>query len=193
MTMNKGRLTPALLALALTLGGCTAINSIATPAPEGEDYATRTAGMKVEDESIESKIQDTMARTDARLDDARIGVNSYNGVVLLFGQVPSQELKDKAGEIATNTRQVREVYNELTVAANLPLGQRMTDNWLETRVQTQLAANENIDSRHVEVISENSTVYLMGMVTRQEAQQVVNVASQIGGIQRIVKIFEYLD
>ena len=72
--MNKRLLTPALLATFLALGGCSAINSVATPAPQGEDYSARTAGMKVEDETIESKIQDTMTTTDARLDDARVVV-----------------------------------------------------------------------------------------------------------------------
>ncbi|GAA5177377.1 MULTISPECIES: BON domain-containing protein [Halomonadaceae] len=191
--MNKRILTPALLATFLALGGCSAINSVATPAPQGEDYSARTAGMKVEDETIESKIQDTMTTTDARLDDARVGVNSYNGVVLLFGQVPSQELKDLAGQIAQDTRQVRQVYNELTVAANLPLGQRLKDDWLETSAQTVLAANKDIDTRHLEVIAENATLYLMGTVTRDEAQRVVSEVSGINGVQRIVKIFEYLD
>ncbi|MEC9483544.1 MAG: BON domain-containing protein [Halomonas sp.] len=191
--MNKRTLFPILLTLAFALGGCTAINRATTPAPVGEDYSTRTEGMKVEDENIESKIIDTMARTDARLTDARVGVNSYNGVVLLYGQVPSQELKQKAGEIAQSTRMVRQVHNELTVAANLPFSQRMTDNWLETRIQTELAVNENIDSRHVEVIADNGTIYLMGMVTREEAARVVNIASQVGGVQRIVKVFEYVD
>ncbi|KXS38822.1 MAG: transport-associated protein [Halomonadaceae bacterium T82-2] len=186
-------LTPALLALALGLGGCSVVNEVATPAPQGEDYSTRTPGMKVEDENIESKIHDAMARTDARLSDARIGVNSYNGVVLLFGQVPSQELKDKAESIARDTRQVRKVYNELTVAANLPLGQRLKDDWLETRAQAEMAANKGIDSRHVEVIAENATLYLMGMVTRDEAQRIVNEVSNISGVQRIVKIFDYLN
>ncbi|MDW5378651.1 BON domain-containing protein [Halomonas sp. HP20-15] len=191
--MKRRILTPALLAMFVALGGCSAINSVATPPPQGEDYSTRTAGMKVEDETIESKIQDTMANTDARLEDARVGINSYNGVVLLFGQVPSQELKELAGQIAHDTRQVRQVHNELTVAANLPLGQRMKDNWLETSAQTQLAANEDIDTRHLEVIAENATLYLMGMVTRDEAQRVINVVSGIDGVQRIVKIFEYVD
>lgn len=191
--MKNRALFPALLVLAFAFSGCTAINSATTPAPQGEDYGTRTEGTKVEDESIESKIIDTMSRTDARLTDARVGVNSYNGVVLLYGQVPSQELKEKAGEIAQNVRMVRQVHNELSVAANLPMTQRMTDNWLETRAQAQLAMNENIDSRHVEVISENATIYLMGMVTHQEADRIVDAVSQIGGIQRIVKVFEYLD
>ena len=185
--MNKRILTPALLATFLALGGCSAINSVATPAPQGEDYSARTAGMKVEDETIESKIQDTMTTTDARLDDARVGVNSYNGVVLLFGQVPSQELKDLAGQIAQDTRQVRQVYNELTVAANLPLGQRLKDDWLETSAQTVLAANKDIDTRHLEVIAENATLYLMGTVTRDEAQRVVSEVSGINGVQRIVE------
>jgi osmotically-inducible protein OsmY len=191
--MKKPVIIPALLTLTLGLSGCSVINNATTPSPEGEDYASRTAGMKVEDDSIESKIGQAMARKDARLGDARIGVNSYNGAVLLFGQVPSEELKEMAGEVARNTRQVRQVHNELTIAANLPMGQRMTDSWLETRIQTELAASENVDSRHVEVISENSTVYLMGMVTQQEAQRVVDIVSDVGGVQRIIKVFEYLD
>lgn len=191
--MKKRVLTPALLAMFVAVGGCSAINSVATPAPQGEDYRTRTPGMKVEDATIESKIQESMETTDARLGDARIGVNSYNGVVLLFGQVPSQELKSLAGQIAQDTRQVRQIHNELTVAANLPMGQRMKDNWLETSAQTLLAANEEIDTRHLEVIAENATLYLMGMVTRDEAQRIVNVVSGIDGVQRIVKVFEYVD
>ncbi|GAB2796010.1 BON domain-containing protein [Halomonas shantousis] len=184
--MKKELLVSATLGMLLVLGGC-ANQSV------NEDYGTRTLGMQVEDESIESKVYNNLVQTDARFRDARINVDSYNGRVLLTGQVASEELKTRAGEIAEQVRMVRQVYNELAVSANAPVGQRMTDTWITTRVKTQLASDENIDSGRIKVVTENSTVYLMGMVSHQEAERVVNAASQVGGIQRIVKVFEYLD
>ncbi|MHB0774350.1 BON domain-containing protein [Halomonas sp. WWR20] len=185
--MKKALSVSATLSLLLVLGGCAN-----TPSAH-EDYGTRTLGMQVEDESIESKVYNNLIQTDARFRDARISVDSYNGRVLLTGQVASEELKTQAGQIAEQVRMVRQVYNELAVAANAPVGQRMTDTWLTTKVKTQLASDESIDSGRIKVVTENSTVYLMGLVNHQEAERVVNAASQVGGIQRIVKVFEYLD
>lgn len=191
--MNKGLFFPALLSLALILAGCTTTANLANTGPISENYGERTLGMQVEDETIVTKIEVNMSKTDARLDDARIAVDSYNGIVLLTGQVPSQELKDKAGEIAKQVRRVRQVHNQLRIAANLPLGQRLADGWLSTRIRTELATNESIDSDRIRVITENDTVYLMGILTREESERVVSAVSQVGGVQRIVKAFEYLD
>lgn len=191
--MSKGLFFPVLMSFALVLAGCTTTAKLANTGPINENYGERTLGMQVEDGSIETKIEVNLSKTDARLDDARVSVDSYNGIVLLTGQVPSQELKDKAGEIANQVRQVRRVHNELSIAANLPLGQRLSDGWLSTRIKTELASNDNIDSNRIRVFTENATVYLMGILTREESDRVVDAVSQVGGVQRIVKAFEYLD
>ncbi|MFD2190194.1 BON domain-containing protein [Pistricoccus aurantiacus] len=191
--MKKTTLTPLLLALALGLGGCTTVAKVSNTGPIQENYGERTLGMKVEDESIETKIDVNLGKYDARLDDAHINVDSYNGVVLLTGQVPSEELKSKAENIAQEVRNVRIVHNELTVAANLPASQKVSDGWLATRIKTSLATNGNIDSSRILVVVENSTVYLMGMVTRAESERIVKAVSEISGVRRIVKAFEYLD
>lgn len=190
------RKTPA-AALAFTLilaiSGCTTVTAVTNPGTIDENYAERTLGAKVEDESIETKISHNLGRTDARLGDARIKVDAYNGIVLLTGQVPSEELRLKASEVARDVRNVRDVHNELSIAANLPASQRLSDTWLNTRIRTSLASNPDIDTGRIRVITENGTVYLMGIVTRSEAERIVEAVSRLGGMQRIVKVFDYLD
>lgn len=190
------RKTPA-AALAFTLilaiSGCTTVTAVTNPGTIDENYAERTLGAKVEDESIETKIVHNLGRTDARLGDARIKVDAYNGIVLLTGQVPSEELRLKASEVARDVRNVRDVHNELSIAANLAASQRLSDTWLNTRIRTSLASNPDIDTGRIRVITENGTVYLMGIVTRSEAERIVEAVSRVGGMQRIVKVFDYLD
>ncbi|MBB3183503.1 osmotically-inducible protein OsmY [Halomonas fontilapidosi] len=190
---RKSLLTPLLLTLGLGIAGCTTVTGVTNPGTIDENYGERTFGTQVEDESIETKVSHNLGRTDARLGDARINVDSFNGVVLLTGQVPSDELKMKATEVAERVRNVREVHNELAIAANLPASQRLADTWLRTRIRTSLAANEEIDSGRIRVVTENNSVYLMGIVTRNEAERIVRAVSGVGGMQRIVKVFDYLD
>jgi len=190
---RKSLLTPLLLTLSLGIAGCTTVTGVTNPGTIDENYGERTFGTQVEDESIETKVSHNLGRTDAQLGDARINVDSFNGVVLLTGQVPSDELKMKATEVAERVRNVREVHNELAIAANLPASQRLADTWLRTRIRTSLAANEEIDSGRIRVVTENNSVYLMGIVTRNEAERIVRAVSGVGGMQRIVKVFDYLD
>lgn len=192
--MALTRLIPLFLtAFVLTLAGCTTVTGVSNPGTIDENYGKRTLGAQVEDESIETKIAHNLRRNDARLGDARINVDSYNAIVLLTGQVPSEELKQKATEIARDVRNVRDVHNELSVAANLPASQRMSDTWINTRIRTSLATDETIDTSRLRFVTENASVYVMGIVTRAEADRIVNAISRIGGVQRIVKVFDYID
>ncbi|WP_458527174.1 BON domain-containing protein [Onishia taeanensis] len=191
--MRNGIVPTLLLALTLGLGGCTTIANVTNDGPIGENYGERTLGSQVEDESIQTKVSVNLGKTDARLADARINVDSFNGFVLLTGQVPSDELKGRAASVAEQVRNVRQVHNQLSVAANLPTGQRLSDGWLSTRLKTSLATNERIDASRVKIVVENASVYLMGLVTRAESDRIVSAVSSTGGVQRIVKVFEYLD
>ncbi|MDI4637703.1 MULTISPECIES: BON domain-containing protein [Halomonadaceae] len=191
--MRNAIIPTLVLALTLGLGGCTTIANVTNDGPIGENYGERTLGSKVEDESIQTKVSVNLGKTDARLADARINVNVFNGVVLLTGQVPSDELKNKAASVAEQVRNVRQVHNQLAIAANLPMSQRLSDGWLATRLKTSLATNENIDASRINIVVENASVYLMGLVTRAESERIVSAVSATGGVQRIVKVFEYLD
>ncbi|NDL69627.1 BON domain-containing protein [Vreelandella alkaliphila] len=172
----------------ILLAGC-ANNAASNPS----NYGQRSSDVEAVDATIEREAERAVGRSDARLGDARIRAHSYNGSVLLVGQVPSEELKAKAEEVTANLRGVEQVHNELSIAANLPASQRLTDTWLTTNVMSQLASNDQIDSSKLKITTENASVYLMGMVTREEADRIVNAVSAVSGVQRIVKVFEYIN
>lgn len=181
-------LMAAALCAAIFITGC-ANNS----ASNQSNYAQRSDDVEAIDTTIEREVDDALKRADARLGDARIRARSFDGVVLLVGQVPSEELRNMADDVTSNLRGVTRVHNELTVAANLPASQRLADTWLTTNVISHLATNDRIDSSKIKVTTENASVYLMGRITREEADRIVNAASSVGGVQRIVKVFDYLD
>ncbi|WP_344704306.1 BON domain-containing protein [Halomonas cibimaris] len=172
----------------LLLGGC-ASHSATDPS----HYGQRTDDVEAIDATVEDQVDKALVKADARLGDARIRAHSYNGRVLLVGQVPSEELQQKAGRVTGRLRGVETVHNELRIAARLPASQRLTDTWITTNVISQLATNDRIDSSKLKVTTENASVYLMGIVSRTEARHIVDAASNVRGVQRIVKVFEYLD
>lgn len=182
------RMMAAAICSVVILSGC-ANNQASNPS----NYGQRSNDVEAIDSTIENQAERAIERADARLGDARIRVHSYNGALLLVGQVPSEELRSKAGDVAKGLRGVEKVHNELTIAARIPASQRLNDTWLTTNVISHLATNERIDSSKLKVTTENASVYLMGMVTREEADRIVNAASAVGGIQRIVKVFDYID
>ncbi|PAU72839.1 BON domain-containing protein [Vreelandella alkaliphila] len=182
------KLTAVVTLSVILLTGC-ANNAASNPS----NYGQRSSDVEAIDTTIEREAPRALERSDARLRDARIRAHSYNGSLLLVGQVPSEELRNKASEVASSLRGVDQVHNELSIAANLPASQRLNDTWLTTNVMSQLATNDRIDSSKLKITTENATVYLMGMVTRDEGNRIANAVSAVGGIQRIVKVFDYID
>ncbi|MBE0402065.1 21 kDa hemolysin precursor [Halomonas citrativorans] len=185
--LSRPLLVATLVAAAL-ISGC-ATNSASNPS----NYGQLSKDVKAVDATIERESKRALDQADARLADARIRTHSYNGALLLVGQVPSEELRTKAGNVVQNLRGVNQVHNELTIAGNLPTTQRLTDTWITTNVVSTLATNDRIDSSKIKVTTENANVYLMGSVSHEESDRIVAATSSVGGIQRIVKVFEYID
>jgi osmotically-inducible protein OsmY len=88
---------------------------------------------------------------------------------------------------------VREIHNELVVGEPTNFALRSQDSWITTKVKAQLVADSDTESNRVKVITEMQTVYLMGMVTHAEADHITNMVSHTGSVQKVVKVFEYLD
>lgn len=181
-------------ALLVLSTGCTSI-LVATTDENGlqEDPGLRTAGTIVEDESIETRVTVNMKSMEPQFRDAHFNVISHNGVVLLVGQVQSEALKIRAGEIAAATSvQVRRVHNELEVAGKTTLLSRTNDSWISTKVRTQLTANKDVPARKIRVITENGAVYLMGMISQAEGDRAALLARNIAGVTKVVKVFEHI-
>lgn len=127
------------------------------------------------------------------LKDAHININSLDGILLITGQVPSPELISLVTEKIQPLRNVRKVHNELVVAGNTSLISRTNDSWLTTKVKSALSNNQDTDATRIKVVTENEVVYLMGLLTRAEADAAVAVTRDVQGIQKIVKLFEYMN
>ena len=189
---NRKRLLAMCGALVL-LSGCASTLNKVTDRPFQESQAQPTVGTSVDDMKMETLIAVNIKKAHPQLEGAHVNVNSFNRVVLLTGEVPSEDLKARAGETARAYRGAREVYNELQVRNNSAMLARTNDSWLATKVRTRLVAEKNLNTRGIEVVVEDSVVYLMGKTTRRDANLMATIASRIGGVQRVVKVFEYLD
>ncbi|CBL44241.1 Transport-associated protein [gamma proteobacterium HdN1] len=162
------------------------------PGVTDEDPGTRTVGMVVEDTNIETKVSGNLLKVDPRFRENPIQVTSYNGIVLLTGRVPDQETSDRAASIAKRMRGVRGVHNMLEVAPPIRWQNETNDNWILSKVKAVLYSTLDFPASRVKVVTENGTVYLMGLVTESEGEDTVNLIRNVKGIQRIVKIFEYI-
>ena len=152
----------------------------------------RAAGAQVDDTAIEAKISSTA--NDRYGDRAHISTTSYNGIVLLTGEVPDAAGKAAMTEVARGTDRIRSVQNELVVAPPSELGSRTNDTYLTSVVKTRfLEATEKFSATHVKVVTDRGVVYLMGIVRRAEAEAAAQIAASTKGVTRVVKVFEYLD
>ena len=179
------------LLLLLCSGCATLVASMSKPGHIDEPGNTRTFGTYVEDQNIKVKIKANLYNADQRYQDAHISIFSYNRIVLLTGQVPTQELRDRATRIAEKVRMVRKVHNELTVTENLALAQRVNDSWISTKINAHMLATKDFPASRVQVITEAGIVYLMGLLTEQEASWAVDIIRQVYGVRKIIKIIEY--
>ena len=177
----------------LSMGGCGSMLATMEAEPIEEDEGERTMGRWLEDESIETKAMVNVRAADDAFDDAHLVIVSYNGYVLVAGQVASQALKDKATDVVREVRGVRRIYNELEVAAPSSGMTRTSDTWITSKVKSYMLASSDIQGNRVKVVTENGVVYLMGLATRAEAERIAAEAADTSGVQRVVKLFELLD
>lgn len=196
--MKRGRLfglagrALALAALAGAVAGCVPV-MIAGAAGGAAMVATdrRTAGAQVDDESIELKI--VTRANELYGDRIHLNVTSFNGVVLLTGEVPDQGAWASLGNLAKSTEKVRVVHNELVVAPLSELGSRSNDTYITSKVKTRMIEAAKFPPNAVKVVTERGVVYLMGIVSRAEGQAAGDIAATTEGVQRVVKVFEYRD
>ena len=150
----------------------------------------RTSGTQVEDEAIELKAR---ARIDEALGDRGHAITtSYNRVVLITGEVPTAADKALVGRTVEGVENVRSVVNELAVAGTSSLIGRSSDTIITGKVKTAFLDAKDLMANSVKVVTERGTVYLMGRVTEREATRAADIARSVGGVQKVVRVFEVI-
>lgn len=182
------------LLLAAVLGalqGCPAM--IVTGAGTGALMVAdrRTTGAYIEDESIEDKTASQIVAKYKK--DIHVNVTSFNRHVLITGEVPDEETKNGVAQIAASIPNVKAISNELAVSGTTGISSRSSDTLVTGDVKLRFLNSKVFQPDHVKVVTENGTVFLMGLVYHREADAAAEIASTTKGVKQVVRVFEYLD
>lgn len=187
------RLLIALIA-AVMLAGCLSacFPVVAGGAAAGGLMAAdrRTSGAYVEDETIELKAEKRISEKFG--DKIHVNVTSFNRNVLITGEAHDEATKQGAEAVVKDIENIHGVTNELVVGMISAITSRSNDSYLTSKVKARMIANSHFPANYVKVVTENSTVYLMGMVTRKEADEAVEIVRGTDGVEKVVKVFEYI-
>lgn len=174
---------PFWLAVALVLGGCVSLN--------GADPTKRTPREVVADARIEREVAAQLT-ADGDMTPSHVNVVSYDGIVLLTGQVEREALRARAERAAATVAGVRKVHNEIQVGGATNFVSRMNDSWITAKVFSKFAASEEVRAASLKVVSENGIVYLIGLVPPAQGHAAAEAARTVFGVRKVVKVFDYL-
>ena len=191
LTMNRTACTLlAAAALAAGLSACAPL--VVGGAVMGGMMATdrRTTGTQVEDEGIELRAVNRIRETLG--DRAHVNVTSFNRQVLLTGEVPTAQDRATVDQIVAGVNNVRSVVNDLAVMPSTSLGQRSNDVLITGKVRASFVDAKDVFASAYKVVTERNVVYLMGLVTPREATRVTEIARGVGGVSKVVRVFEMI-
>jgi osmotically-inducible protein OsmY len=197
MNIEKNRrpklFIPLLLVSLLGLNACSNLIGATSEEPISSHPGKRTIGTMIDDEQLETIAKVNISKASEALKHAHINVTSYNGVVLLTGQVPDAQQRELAAKTVNALPKSRQVYNELRVQGKTSLLARSNDSWLTTKVKGRLVAEKGLAGSRIKVVTEDGVVYLMGLLSRSEADLASEISRTTGGVQKVVKAVEYIN
>ncbi len=177
----------------LGITGCSTLISATSEEPINQHPGKRTIGTMIDDEQLETVAKVNIKKSSESLKHAHINVTSYNGVLLLTGQVPDNAQRELAASTVASLPKARQVYNELKVQGKTSALARSNDSWLTTKVKSRLLAEKNLAANRIKVVTEDGVVYLMGLLSHDEADRASEIARTTGGVQKVVKAVEYIN
>jgi len=168
---------------------CTTVASTGASAFYNHDSLEKSAT----DQYITMRAYQAIDIDSDQFKDANVNVATFNRIVLLSGQVPQAWQKSQAEELVKRISGIEKIYNLITVERSSSQLARLHDAWITTKVKSKLFISKDFDASLVKVVTENRTVYLMGIVRPKVARIAVDAASSTDGVVSVVKIFSYLN
>jgi osmotically-inducible protein OsmY len=180
--------------------GVTLLSSCVTALVAGAVIATvdiihdrRSAGEYVDDNTIELTAQNYLISTKALRAGVHIKPVSWNGIFLITGEIDRESTKQEVIARLNAISGVRQLVDETTIIGKTAMLARTNDSWITSKVKTSLLVKTGLDANRVKVITTAGSVYLMGIVTRDEGQRATDLARRVKGVARVVKVFEYTE
>ena len=190
---NIGTRIRSLAALALVLpvlSGCFGAAAVGVGTGALMLADRRNAETYVSDEGMELRAGNRISEKHG--DKVHVNVTSYNRMLLLTGEVPSEAVKADVEKIASGVPNVRSISNELAIAGPSSFGGRGNDSYLTSKVKARFVDANKFAPNHVKVVTEAGVVFLLGLVTQAEANAAVEIARTTGGVQKVVRVFEII-
>jgi osmotically-inducible protein OsmY len=179
----------AAIVAAPALQGCFPVAAVGVGAMAASANDRRTSGTQIEDEGIELRASNRISERWG--DKVHINVTSFNRSVLVTGEVPNPEAKSAIEQVVTAVPNVRGITNDIAVAGATSLSSRTNDSYITSKVKARFVDASTFNPFHVKVVTENSTVYLLGIVTEGEAKAATELARTTSGVRKVVRLFEY--
>jgi osmotically-inducible protein OsmY len=180
------------IVFACTLHGCIfVVGAAAGAAAIAVVYDHRTIANTFKDTKIANTIVSKIRLNPELRRECHIEVTVFRRVVLLTGETPNEEYRKEAEELARSTPDVARIYNQITLQGPTSTLTRTSDSWITTKIKSEMLATSDLKSGSIKMVTENGVVYLMGIVSRRQADIAVEVARQVSGVQKVVKIFQY--
>ena len=164
--------------------------------PACGSHERRSTGTVLNDQSLEYDVINNIRSNPAFGENDHIKVEVHQGVVLLAGETISEENRILATKLAEEPRLSERVVNDLKIGRRAGFGGKLDNSWLTTKVNSILVTKNPLpgnDAARIKVVSSQNTIYLMGFVTREEGDEIAKLVSNIGGVEKVIKIFDYTD
>jgi osmotically-inducible protein OsmY len=168
-----------------------AVGGVAAGASVAADK--RTTGTIIEDQSIELKASEAVFSDPDLRKMTHLNFTSFNTAVLVTGEAPTEEMRQRIIELVRNIPKVSSVHNEITIAAPSSFMSRSSDTVITSKVKAKLAADKQASALDTKVVTEKGVVYLMGLMDREKADAATEIARTTGGVQKVVRLFQYTD
>ena len=172
----------------LMLTGC--MNATVTGAQAA--YGRHSLQNSINDQCVNLRADHAIHWDTDHFKDMNISVATFNNIVLITGQVPNQTLHDELTKRVKDVARIDEIYNQTTIGTSASTITHMSDAWITTKIKSLLIANNDIDPSQIKVITENGTVFLMGIVPPEQADSAIEIARGTSGVQQVIKVFSYI-
>ena len=192
LAKRKSARIAGLLMLASALQGCAVATVVAVTAGVSMVADRRTFSKQIDDQSIEFIAHNELNKQKALSKNTNLHVVSVNGTVLVIGQAPNSYLRDLAIKIIQEVPDIVTIHNQVRISSTTAITTQSNDIWLTSRVKSAILANGKVNATDIKVVTENSEVFLLGLVTKEEADIVVGITRNINGVSRVFKAFEYI-
>lgn len=174
--------------IVLSLQGCWNVATTGAQAVYNRHHLEKN----LKDQYLTLQAYQTLYGKTEEFENTNISISTYNKEMLLAGQVPSAWQKVKAEKLINKIPDINKIYNLIEVKSPSSVLTRVSDTWITTKVKSKLLASNEVDASEVKVVTENGTVYLMGVLLPEQADAAVEVASNTEGVRSVVKIFSYM-